>query len=154
MPSGCRGLLDYLSTPDTSDGPATLAYATECPNLTVIGSRPVKGASPAELVGSRKVTDLLAWARANFDRVILDAPPLGLVSDALVLSGLADCVLVMARPETSRKRTTFHTIHRFREAGVRLIAAVINDVDFSKSTSYYGHYQAYPPEPVKHETQT
>jgi capsular exopolysaccharide synthesis family protein len=154
MPPGGQGLLDYLSSPDTNDSPAVLAYATECPNLTVIASRPVKGASPAELVGSRKVTDLLTWARTNFDRVILDAPPLGLVSDALVLSGLSDCVLVMARPEISRKRATFHTIHRFREAGVRLISAVINDVDFSKSTSYYGHYQAYPPEPVKRETQT
>ena len=80
----------------------------------------------------------------------------GLVSDALVLGGLSDCVLVMARPETSRKRATYHTIHRFREAGVRLIAAVINDVSFSKGSSYYSpyhhyysHYQPYPPEEAK-----
>ena len=99
------------------------------------------------------MAQLLVWAREQFDQVVIDAPPLGLVSDALVLAGLADCTLVMARPETSRKRTTFHTIYRFREAGVRHIAAVINDVDFSKGASYYGldgryysHYQAYPPD--------
>ena len=81
-----------------------------------------------------------------------------MVSDALVLGGLADCVLVMARPETSRKRATFHTIHRFREAGIRLISSVINDVNFTKGSSYYSpyyhhysHYQAYPPEDVKSE---
>jgi len=153
-----RGLLGYLSDTVTDTTPAELAYTTECPNLSVIASRPVKGTSPAELVGSKKVVELLKWARENFDRVIIDAPPLGLVSDALVLAGLSDCVLVMARPETSRKRATFHTIHRFREAGVRLIAAVINDVDFSKgspyntySYHYYGHYQAYPPEDVKQD---
>ena len=158
MPPEGRGLLDYLADRIADTAPAALVYATECPNLSVIASRPVKGASPAELVGSKKVIDLLKWARENFDRVIIDAPPLGLVSDALVLAGLSDCVLVMARPETSRKRATFHTIHRFREAGVRLISAVINDIDFTKgspynaySYHYYGHYQAYPPEDVKQE---
>ena len=155
MPPANRGLLDYLSSTDTISDLSALTYTTECANLSVIASRPVKGASPAELVGTRKVVDLLAWARANFDRIIIDAPPLGLVSDAVVLSGLADCVLVMARPETSRKRATYHTIHRFREAGVSTLAAVINDVDFSKGSAYYGsyyhaysHYQAYPPEPA------
>jgi len=158
MPPEGRGLLDYLSDTGAETAPAALAYATECPNLSAIASRPVKGASPAELVGSKKVVELLKWARENFDRVIIDAPPLGLVSDALVLGGLSDCVLVMARPETSRKRATLHTIHRFREAGLRLIAAVINDVDFAKgspyntySYHYYGHYQSYPPEDVKQD---
>ena len=104
------------------------------------------------------MVELLTWAREHYDRVIIDAPPLGLVSDALVLGGLSDCVLVMARPETSRKRATFHTIHRFREAGVRMISAVINDIDFAKgspynsySYHYYGHYQPYPPEDIKRE---
>lgn len=154
MPPGNRGLLDYLASPGTS--PAELAYVTGCPNLTAIASRPVKEASPAELVGSKSVAELLSWARERFDRIILDAPPLGLVSDALALGGLADCVLVMARPETSRKRATFHTIHRFREAGVPLISAVINDVDFSRDSVYYNayyhnysHYRAYPPEDMK-----
>ena len=158
MPPEGRGLLDYLSSQNADTTPSALAYAADCPNLTVIASRPVKGASPAELVGSQKVAELLSWARENFDRVIIDAPPLGLVSDALVLGGLADCVLVMARPETSRKRATFHTIHRFREAGIRLISSVINDVNFTKGSSYYSpyyhhysHYQAYPPEDVKSE---
>lgn len=159
MPPEGRGLLDCLSSPDPHFNPSGMTYATECPNLTVIASRPVKGASPAEVVGSRKVVEILSWARENYDRVIIDAPPLGLVSDALVLGGLSDCVLVMARPETSRKRATFHTIHRFREAGVRLISAVINDISFSKGSSYYapyyhyyGHYQAYPSDPMPDKT--
>ncbi|MEI6168777.1 MAG: polysaccharide biosynthesis tyrosine autokinase [bacterium] len=158
MPPEGRGLLDYLSDSSIVTTPSALAYATECPNLTVVASRPVKGASPAELVGSQKVVELLTWAREHYDRVIIDASPLGLVSDALVLAGLSDCVLVMARPETSRKRATFHTIHRFREAGVRMISAVINDIDFAKgspynsySYHYYGHYQPYPPEDMKRE---
>ena len=160
MPPEGRGLLDYLSSSGADTSPAELAYATGCPNLTVIASRPVKGASPAELVGSRRVTELLTWARQHFDRVVIDAPPLGLVSDALVLAGLSDCVLVMARPDISRKQATLHTIRRFREAGISLISAVINDISFTAGSSYYSpyhhyysQYQSYPPEDLTHSPQ-
>ena len=101
-------------------------------------------ARPAELVGGTKVADLLAWAREHFDRVLVDAPPLGIVSDALSLGGLADCVLVMARPGTSRKRAVRHTIRRFRDVGVGNVAVVMNDVDHSKFSYHgYGPYYHY-----------
>ena len=87
---------------------------------------------------------LLAWARANYDRVVIDAPPLGIVSDALSLGGLADCVLVMARPATSRKRAVRHTIRRFQDVGISSVAVVMNDVDHSKFAYHgYGPYYHY-----------
>ncbi len=147
MPTGHTGLLDYLQDANR-ENPDELAYAVDgCPNLEVIASRPVKGASPAELMGGQKMNKLLAWARENYDRVILDAPPLGILSDALVLSGLSDFVLIMARPGTSRKRVLRYTIKRFKEYGAANLAAVVNDVDLSKATydpySPYHHYAAH-----------
>ena len=142
MPPGYRGLLDYLAGKQSK--PAEIVYASSCPNLSVIASRVSGDARPAELVGGAKVADLLAWARANFARVIIDAPPLGIVSDALSLAGLADCVLVMARPATSRKRAVRHTIRRFQDVGVGALAVVMNDVDHSKFTYHgYGPYYHY-----------
>lgn len=142
MPPGQEGLLAHLAGLDTAA--ARLVYAADCPNLSVIASRPAKDASPAELVGGKKVTELIAWARANFDRVILDAPPLGMVSDALVLGGLADCVLVMARPATSRRRALRHTIQRLTDVGIGAIATVLNDVDLSSFAGHgYGPYYHY-----------
>jgi len=142
MPPGYRGLLDYLAGKQSK--PAEIVYASACPNLSVIASRVSGDARPAELVGGAKVADLLAWARANFARVIIDAPPLGIVSDALSLAGLADCVLVMARPATSRKRAVRHTIRRFQDVGVGALAIVMNDVDHSKFTYHgYGPYYHY-----------
>ena len=144
MPQGQLGLLEYLNDIEASD--EHLAYEAGCPNLSVIASRPVKDASPAELMGSQKMMRLLTWAREHFDRVIIDAPPLGILSDALVLSGLADMVLIMARPGTSRKRLLRHTIKRFKEYGVSTMAAVVNDVDLSRASydpySPYHHYHA------------
>lgn len=147
MPAGQVGLLDYLQDAGSED-PAVLTYGVDgCPNLEVIASRPVKGASPAELMGGQKMSKLVAWAREHYDRVIIDAPPLGILSDALVLSALSDCVLIMARPGTSRKRVLRHTIKRFKEYGAGVIAAVVNDVDLSKATydpySPYHHYAAH-----------
>jgi capsular exopolysaccharide synthesis family protein len=149
MPAGQRGLLEYLASQDTQ--PQEIVYASECKNLSIIASRSSIEARPAELVGGSKVADLLVWARANFDRIIIDAPPLGIVSDALSLAGLANCVLIMARPATSRKRAVRHTIQRFQDVGVANIAVVMNDVGHSK-VAYHGygpyyqyrkHYDAY-----------
>lgn len=154
MPPGWPGLLEFLVNDGENKLFEKLAYASGCPNLSIMASRPVKGAAPAELVGKKQVVELIAWARQNYDRVLVDVPPLGLVSDAFVLAGLADCVLVMARPYVSRKRALLQTIHRFREGGIKLIGTVINDVDCSKGSyyspyyqHYYGHYHNYEADP-------
>ena len=151
MPPGRRGLLEYLASRETR--PEEIVYASDCRNLSVIASRVTGDARPAELVGGTKVVDLLNWARARYERIVIDAPPLGIVSDALSLAGLADCVLVMARPATSRKHAVRHTVRRFHEVGVSAIAVVMNDVDHSKF-AYHGygpyyhyrkHYSSYAP---------
>ncbi|HMP73236.1 MAG TPA: polysaccharide biosynthesis tyrosine autokinase [Kiritimatiellia bacterium] len=142
MPAGQRGLLDYLSDPSVDE--QRLDYNSDFPNLRVIASRPVKDTHPAELMGNPKMLKLIEWARANFDRIILDAPPLGIVSDTLVLAGLSDVVLVMARPGTSRKRALRHTVKRFHEYGVTTLAAVVNDLDLSNTVySGYSPYHLY-----------
>ncbi|NLG36201.1 MAG: polysaccharide biosynthesis tyrosine autokinase [Lentisphaerae bacterium] len=142
MPSGQLGLLEYLASNRTS--PEEIVFSSTCRNLSIIASRVTGEARPSELVGSDKVTELLAWARARYDRIIMDVPPLGIVSDALSLSGLADCVLVMARPAASRKRAVRHTIRRFHDVGVTALAVVMNDVDHSKFAYHgYGPYYHY-----------
>ena len=142
MPPGQKGVLEYLAGGEAA--PDKIVYAAECKNLSVMASRVVGSARPAELVGGAKVANLLAWAREHYDRVLVDVPPLGIVSDALSLGGLADCVLVMARPATSRKRAVRHTIRRFYDVGVGNVAVVMNDVDHSKFSYHgYGPYYHY-----------
>jgi polysaccharide biosynthesis transport protein len=141
-PSGKKGLMEYLVNPRMT--PPDIVYVSECRNLSIIASRVKGSARPAELVGGTRVADLLAWAREQFDHVILDVPPLGIVSDALSLASLADCILVMARPATSRKRAVRHTIRRFRDVGISSLAVVMNDVDHSKFAYHgYGPYYHY-----------
>ncbi len=142
MPPRHPGLLSALSENDDLQTGENLAFqSSDCPTLDIIATRPVTGASPAELAGTKAVVNLLDWARKHYDHIVIDAPPLGIVSDSLALAPLADTVLVMVRPATSRKKVTQHTINRFQESGIKNIALIMNDVDFSKMG--YGSYGSY-----------
>ncbi len=146
MPTGQKGLLQALSDdPDLKSGEHLVYPVSDCPNLHIIATRPFSGASPAEVAGTPAVERLIAWARLQYDHVVIDAPPLGLVSDALALAPLADSTLVMVRPSVSRKRITLHTIHRFQDSGIESVALVVNDVNFKKfgHHSYGYYYQGY-----------
>ena len=136
------GLLEFLH--GDGQNPEEIVAPSGCCNLSIIGSRVIDKSRPAEIVGGAKVATLLAWARANFDRVILDVPPLGIVSDALTLAAHVDCVLLMARPATSRKHAIRHTVQRFRDVGMTNIAIIMNDIIHSKfSYQSYGPYYHY-----------
>ena len=142
VPQNHPGLLSALSgNEDLKSGEKLVFKSPDCPTLDIIATRPVSGASPAELAGTKAVENLLNWARKQYDHIVIDAPPLGIVSDALALAPLADTVLVMVRPATSRKKVSQHTIHRFQESGIQNIAIIVNDVDFSKLG--YGSYGPY-----------
>lgn len=144
LPAGHKSLADFLAEGAPPANFPALAYGTDIVSgLSIMAGRPAPHSHP-ELVNENKLAALLHWARTNYDRVILDAPPLGLVNDALSLAALADAVLVVTRPEISRKRAVWHTLHRFREAGVGVLAAIVNDVDFSKAAYGYGYgYHSY-----------
>lgn len=151
MPPGQEGLLDRLSHEGGGTDYRSLVYPASCPNLFVIASRYTDKAHPADVVGTPAVGKLIAWARDAYDHVIIDAPPLGPVSDALALAVHADITLVMVRQEASRKRLIQHTLRRFEDAGIRAMATVMTDVNYKKtaygySSPYYHyreHYKAY-----------
>ena len=140
MPAQWLGLLDAL-TRNVADYDRLVYPIAACPKLDVIASRPIHSASPLEAVGAPAAAGLLAWARANYDHVVLDVPPLGLVSDTLALAPLADFILVAIRPEVSRKRLTLHTLQRLRDSGIHALGMVVNDLDVSKFS--YGSYSPY-----------
>ncbi|HOW97029.1 MAG TPA: AAA family ATPase [Kiritimatiellia bacterium] len=151
IPPGRPDLLTVQ--PEANPRMAGLPYpVADCPNLEVIASRPMSQSNPAVALGALAGA-LISWARTKYDHVVLDAPPLGLVSDTLALAPLADFTLVMVRPEVSRKRLTWHTIHRMRESGIHSLGLVVNDLDVSKMLyntyspyyHYQQHYKAYAP---------
>lgn len=98
--------------------------------------------NPAELVGSKKMLELLQRLEQTFDAVILDAPPLNLVTDAALLGTNADGVVVVARANRTDKAALQFAIEQLRNVRAPILGAVLNDVDY-KRDARYGSYGAY-----------
>ncbi|MFM7727339.1 MAG: tyrosine-protein kinase family protein, partial [Flavobacteriales bacterium] len=82
-------------------------------NLDFVLSGP-KPPNPAELLMSDKMNDLFAYLREHYEYVILDTPPLGLISDALALMPWATAMVYVVRQNYTRRQQleTLNKLHR------------------------------------------
>ncbi len=112
-------------------------------NLSLVLSKPSSKISPASLMGTGILSEFFIWARKNFDKVILDSPPFGIVSDTVALGSQVDCVLMLACPNRSHFRPLRHAVRYLTEAGTRIVGAVINDVDFGHGRTFAGYDYHY-----------
>jgi len=113
------------------------------PHLEILPAGPPSRRA-GDLMG-RGLTELLEEASAEYDLVVLDAPPLLGFAEPLQIATAADAVLVVARAgQTSRKAVAavLATLTRLR---ARTVGLVLNQVsrDLSESYAYYGHYRSY-----------
>ncbi len=138
LPEDHPCLLETLGKGKVEDFPR-LPMPTGCPNLFVVGNHASKEISAAEVMGSRIVKDFIAWARLAYEMVILDSPPFGVVSDALVLAGMADGVLFVSRPGVTHRHALCNAIEEFSEAGAPLLGVVVNAVNFNR-VSFLSNY--------------
>ena len=95
-------------------------------NLDLIASKPTSHISPADVLGSQILGKFFDWARKNYERVIIDSAPFGLVSDALALGMLSDSVIIVCRPERSRYGVVRHALRSLSESGSRILGIVVN----------------------------
>jgi capsular exopolysaccharide synthesis family protein len=105
--------------------------------------------SPAQLLRSKRMDALLEHLRGVYDVVILDAPPLNLVTDAALLGAASDGVIVVARSGVTTSEALGFTMEQLRNVNATVLGAVLNDIDFERdraydeSYRYYAHYEAY-----------
>lgn len=113
------------------------------PNLEVVFSKASSEISPAALMGTGIISEFFDWARKNYDRVVIDSPPFGIVSDVMTLANLSDSVLMMCCPDRTRFRPIKFAIRSLTEAGARIIGVVVNDVDFGRGGTFSQHDYHY-----------
>ena len=120
-----------------------LVRQTDCSNLDVAaGGPPKKNVSVAEVVGVDSVQRFLDWAKASYDQVIIDSPPYGLISDAGVLAGQVDGVLLVCWADRSRKHSLRHATQQLEDIGANVMGVVVNAVRFDRG-SFFGRYDYY-----------
>jgi succinoglycan biosynthesis transport protein ExoP len=121
----------------------TLPIPTPVENLDVIVSHSARESSPAELLGSQTVINFILWAREHYDRIIIDSPPLGSASDAMVLGGLADGVILVTRFNKSKKGIARAGLRRLTDCGANVLGIIVNDVKQGNQKGYYGSFESY-----------
>ena len=120
---------------------ADATHASGIENLDVLGSGPFPS-NPSELLGSTAMRDLLLEAMTKYDMVLLDSPPLLAVTDAAVLSTLADAAVLVVRVGETSRAAVRRATSQLQTVRGHLVGAVLNDVNFS-SGLYEGGYGYY-----------
>ena len=141
-----RSFSHYLSRKDGQRDFPSLVMPSGVEHLDVIGSLPPDNVNPASIMGSQIVPDFFKWARANYDRVIIDSPPFGIVGDVMTLASLVDSVMIMCCPDRTHFKPIQHAARSLGESGATVIGIVVNDVEmgsvggaFSQSGHSYGY---------------
>ena len=137
--TGHHGLTTYLAGEDSSDGflREQIFNSGMHANLDVLPAGLIPP-NPGELITSERLDDAFARFREWYDMVIVDTPPVGLVSDTLLLGRLADATLIVCRCDYSLKRNfnIVNTIHQ--EGKLPKMNLVLNGVDLQQRK--YGYY--------------
>ncbi len=94
---------------------------------------------PAELLDSRRFSELLAGVREEFDYVLLDVSPVEVVSDAAILAAQSDGVLLVLDGQKTSKASVRQSVRSLEAIGASILGTVVNKVSADKSSSYGGY---------------
>lgn len=145
------GLSEYLVS---SEAGASIIKRTPLhPNLYLVPAGTIPP-NPSELLGSSRMGILIQSLSKKFDFIIIDQPPIGAVTDAIVVSKQIDGMLVVVREGYANKRALAETMRQIKLSGAKPLGIVMNDVGaasgkygyMGKSSYYRNDYYKKPDE--------
>lgn len=95
--------------------------------------------NPSELLGSSRMENLLGKLREIFDYIVIDLPPVNLVSDALAISQFISGMVVVIREEYTEKKELENCIRQLKLSNVKVLGCVMNETNVGKR--YYSRYK-------------
>ena len=106
-------------------------------NLSIVASGKIP-LSPATLLDSHKMKDLMYYWANNYDFVIIDSPSLDKAADAPILGRMADGVLLVVKPDSIDRSQANFAKETLQRSGINVLGLVFNDIDPKVDAS--GHY--------------
>jgi len=123
-----------------------IVQPTGIDGLSVItsGSSPP---NPAELIGSARMREFLQQATTRFDRVLLDTPPVIVVTDATILAAMTEAVVAIAQSGKTPRQALHRLMALCQEVRAKVLGVVLNNVPTRDAPMYYRYaaYQYAPP---------
>jgi len=133
-----------LNREDRSRALGEALQATMVPNLLVMPSGP-HPPNPAELLASESISPVMRDLEARADIVIYDTPPMGPLTDAVVLSARVSGTLVVVRAGSTRRSVITNSQTTLKKVGGNVLGVVMNGVN-AKDISNYSYYYYYQSE--------
>ena len=133
-----------LSSVLTGAGPVeqSLIQLPDPPGFWVLPTGP-QSPNPSDLLASQAMQELLAMLRVRFDHIVVDTPPVLMVTDATVLSSIVDGVILVAESRVT-SRASLARAHRILEgAGANILGCVLNKLDLKYDGQYGSYYCDY-----------
>lgn len=110
-------------------------------NLYVLTSGPIPP-NPAELIGSERMQHLIERLEQKFDYIILDTPPVSVVTDAALASKLVHGVIFVLRQKYTSTEVATQAIGNLKNVNAKIVGCVFNAFNIRKSSKYaYSHYK-------------
>jgi non-specific protein-tyrosine kinase len=113
---------------------------TEVENLWVLPSGP-QPPNPAELLGSRRMQNIIRELQGQADVILFDSPPVLAVTDAAVLATQVDAVVMVNQAGRTRRSMAQRGVEELRRVGANLLGVVLNRLSPGQDGYYY--YQSY-----------
>jgi protein-tyrosine kinase len=134
------GVTDFFVRHADLDG---LIRPTRIPNLFALTAGPLPPNPPA-ILARKQMADFLNHLRRHFDWILVDAPPVASVTDALLLARHADLVVYVVEHNNVDKKVIKRNVAALRKVTPNVLGAVLNSVDI-KAKGYYYYYYPHAP---------
>lgn len=109
---------------------------TFVPNLSVLTSGPMPP-NPAELLSTNKLDTLMDEFKKSFDIIIIDTPPVINLTDAVVISRVADGIILVVRANHTQKNEVSRSVEILKTTNKKLFGTILNDAKHEVSDYYY-----------------
>lgn len=130
-----KGLSHYLTGQAEIED---IIYETEVDGFYLAVAGPLTP-DPTTLLDSDAFKHFISKAREDFDYVIIDAPPLGVVIDAVIIGKYSDGALLVIEQGVIKRKVVQDVIKQLKKGEVRILGAVLNKVD--ERIGAYGNYE-------------
>ena len=134
--SNIKGLTDILLQNKVF---ADCVHCTDVKNLHVLTCGQIPP-NPSEMLSSKKIRDFIESLREYYDYIFIDAPPIGIVTDAGIISTYTDgCIFVVGAGEADIEMAKVSK-ERLEKVGANILGVVLNKFESSGASGYYNYY--------------
>ncbi len=138
IPGNEYGLTDMIANLGTPGARITVKR-TKIPNLDIIPCGKIPP-NPSELLSSERTRLLIEALGKKYDKILIDSPPVNVVTDPVILSQIVGGVILIIRAGENSRDVVQRALEQLSDVKAHLLGGVLNSVDLQKDHYYYSSY--------------